>query len=376
MKAFLVGGAVRDRLLGIEVKDNDWVVVGSTPKEMIKQGFQPVGQDFPVFLHPKTREEYALARTERKSGHGYAGFTFHTSADVTLEEDLIRRDLTINAMAEDESGKIIDPFNGQQDLKNKLLRHVSPAFQEDPLRILRVARFAARFHHFGFAVAPETNELMKKMVADDEASWLVPERVWQETVRALSEQTPSVYFEVLAQCNALSVVLPELINAAHSNDIKQALQLASTKQSEAEVRLALCFTFDTFDNKAIKAFAKRQKLPTHFSELTALVTAHINRVHTTLNDLSGESLINLYEQTDAFRRSERFSQLLEVADIHGQVVNQPLVKSTVEQVKAILEECKGMSAREFVEQGYKGREVGEQLRIARIERIDSALNQQ
>lgn len=210
MQTYLVGGAVRDQLLQRPVKDNDWVVVGATPDDMIKLGYEQVGADFPVFLHPKTKEEYALARTERKSGKGYQGFVCDFSSDVTLEDDLLRRDLTINAMAQDENGHITDPFHGQRDLKEKWLRHVSPAFQEDPLRVLRVARFCARFAHLGFRVADETMELMKAMVSDNELDHLVAERVWTETQRALTETSPDVYFRVLKECGALKVWFPEL----------------------------------------------------------------------------------------------------------------------------------------------------------------------
>ncbi|MDD7805402.1 MAG: multifunctional CCA tRNA nucleotidyl transferase/2'3'-cyclic phosphodiesterase/2'nucleotidase/phosphatase, partial [Endozoicomonas sp. (ex Botrylloides leachii)] len=203
MQVYLVGGAVRDGLLGLKIKDRDWVVVGATPEVMCAKGFRLIGKDFPVFLHPDTHEEYALARTERKFGHGYSGFTFYTSADISLEEDLLRRDLTINAMAQDTEGNIFDPYGGQKDLENKKLRHVSSAFEEDPLRILRVARFAARFHKAGFTIAHETMELMKKMVSTGEANYLIAERIWQETVRALMTSSPAIYFKTLMDCGAL-----------------------------------------------------------------------------------------------------------------------------------------------------------------------------
>jgi len=210
MKTYLVGGAVRDTLLGIDFKDKDWVVVGGDPTEMLKKGFTQVGQDFPVFLHPLTKEEYALARTERKSGRGYQGFSFDTSKYITLDQDLIRRDLSINAMAMTDKGELIDPYGGKKDLDNKILRHVSPAFIEDPLRILRVARFAARFHHLGFRIAPETLSFMADMVQAGEANHLVPERIWQETDRALAEQSPWVYFETLQTIGCLKTIFPEL----------------------------------------------------------------------------------------------------------------------------------------------------------------------
>ena len=210
METYLVGGCVRDDLLGRPSKDRDWVVVGSNPDEMLAAGYKSVGKDFPVFLHPKSKEEYALARTERKTAPGYAGFSFHADADVTLEQDLSRRDLTINALARDEQGNIIDPYRGQQDIKDKILRHVSPAFAEDPVRILRIARFAARFAELGFTIADETMSLMQNMVKSGEVDALVSERVWQETERALGENTPARYFQVLRDCGALVRIFPEV----------------------------------------------------------------------------------------------------------------------------------------------------------------------
>jgi tRNA nucleotidyltransferase (CCA-adding enzyme) len=210
MQIFLVGGAVRDQLLGLPVTEKDWVVVGASDEELLAQGFKSVGKDFPVFLHPHTQEEYALARQERKTAPGYGGFSFDTQPSVSLEEDLLRRDLTINAMAQDEQGAIIDPYGGQQDLQARLLRHVSPAFSEDPVRILRIARFSARYHHLGFSIAPETLQLMAAMVDAQEVDHLVPERVWKETSRALQEASPVVYFHVLRSCGALARLMPEL----------------------------------------------------------------------------------------------------------------------------------------------------------------------
>lgn len=217
VKTYLVGGAVRDQLLGLSHTEKDWVVVGSTPEEMLNLGFRTVGKDFPVFLHPVTHEEYALARTERKTGRGYTQFAFHASPEVTLKEDLRRRDLTINAIAQSESGELIDPYGGQKDLKAKILLHVSPAFSEDPVRILRVARLMARFAHLGFTVAPETYRLMHEMVNNGEVDALVPNRVWTEFDRALSETSPWVFFEVLEHCGALKKLFPEFIPLTRSN---------------------------------------------------------------------------------------------------------------------------------------------------------------
>ena len=210
MKIYRVGGAVRDKLLNYPSDENDWVVVGATPQKMVDLNYVPVGSDFPVFIQPETGEEYALARTERKSGHGYQGFTFHADENISLEEDLVRRDLTINAMAENQDGSLIDPYGGQRDLSDKLLRHVSDAFTEDPLRVLRVARFAARYHHLGFTIAPETLDLMTSITASGELGYLVAERVWKETERALGERSPDIYIQTLRDCGALKALFPEV----------------------------------------------------------------------------------------------------------------------------------------------------------------------
>ena len=210
MKSYLVGGAVRDGLLGLPVKDKDWVVVGATPQQMLDAGYQQVGRDFPVFLHPNSHEEYALARTERKSGSGYTGFTCYAAPDVTLEQDLLRRDLTVNALAEDADGTIIDPYGGRRDLEQRILRHVSPAFGEDPLRVLRVARFAARYAHLSFRIADETMVLMREMTDAGELAHLTPERVWKETENALGTRNPQVFFQTLRDCGALKVLFPEI----------------------------------------------------------------------------------------------------------------------------------------------------------------------
>ena len=371
MKIHLVGGAVRDKLLGLPVKDHDWVVTNATPELMREQGYTPVGQDFPVFLHPKTKEEYALARTERKSGHGYTGFVFHASPDVTLEQDLLRRDLTINAMAEAEDGTLIDPYNGFQDLNRRLLRHVSPAFREDPLRILRVARFAARFRHLGFAIAGETMTMMKEMVDSGEASHLVPERVWQETHRALMEPTPEIYFETLKHCGALSVVMPEWHSFLSTDTCLKALRLAADNNADDSVRFACLFATDgNSSSEPLDKLAQRLRLPSRFNELGRLVFTSESRLWTTLDSLNGESLINLFEETDALRRPERFSDYLEscryIADARGNT----LPEDALQQVTAALTVCQAVNAREIVQQGFKGREVGEQLRCARIRAID------
>ena len=302
MKIYLVGGAVRDQLLGLPVKERDWVVVGATPQEMRNLGFKKVGRDFPVFLHPKTHEEYALARSERKTGKGYTDFICNADPSVTLEDDLKRRDLTINAIAEDTDGRIIDPYNGCSDLKQHILRHVSPAFAEDPVRILRVARFAARFSDF--KVHPETNKLMQEMLAQGEVDALVSERVWQELSRALGEESPERFFTVLENCQVLQKLFPEI--ALHFTAIKKTLICVVKLSSDVVVRFA-AITFN-LDKEEIKDFCKRYKLPSAYKELSLLV----NKLKGSLAELSktGDGLVTMLEQTDAYRRPERFQQFL------------------------------------------------------------------
>ena len=319
MQVYRVGGAVRDQLLGLPVKDNDWVVVGATPDQMKDLGYQPVGRDFPVFLHPQTKEEYALARTERKTGHGYAGFSFHTSIDISLEEDLLRRDLTINAMAEDQHGNIIDPYGGQEDLENRRLRHISPAFQEDPLRILRVARFAARLAPLGFQVAEATLELMSNMVNNGEASHLVPERVWQETSRALMEPSPSVYFQTLESCGALQAVLPEFRSLIHNQTLLH-LTMAARENSTALIRFGCLFSPLLPQPEAekingiltIQGVSSRMRLPSEYADMALLVTEHAQSVTSVIHSNNAESLMSLFEATDALRRPERFISLITI----------------------------------------------------------------
>ncbi|MGI9280273.1 MAG: hypothetical protein ACR2PX_11695 [Endozoicomonas sp.] len=381
MKIFLVGGAVRDKLLNLPVKDHDWVVVGSSPEKMKQQGFQPVGQDFPVFLHPDTKEEYALARTERKSGHGYSGFVFHTAPDVTLEEDLIRRDLTINAMAEDDQGKIHDPYGGQEDLRRKLLRHVSPAFQEDPLRILRVARFAARFHHLGFSVAPETIALIRSMVDSGEASYLVPERVWQETTRALCEPNPEIFFEVLSACNAMNVVMPEWMPFLKKNSTGiKALQTAITAQESAEIRFAVTFAPEKgLTHETLTALFKRLKPPSQFSELANLIFQHSASLTTHSNDRDAddkdaEQWMTLFEKTDAFRRSERFEAFLKACSCIALALGKTISESRQAQIKSLLLLCLSINAKEIVSRGFKGKAIGDELRKERLIQMQEQLD--
>lgn len=339
MKIYLVGGAVRDQLLNLAIQEQDWVVVGSTPDEMLQLGFIPVGKFFPVFLHPETKEEYALARTERKVAGGYHGFTFNTSPDVTLEEDLKRRDLTINAIALDPTGSIIDPYGGQQDLDKRILRHVSSAFSEDPVRVLRIARLAARFSNLGFHIAKETLALMQKMVNEGELNYLVPERVWKEMVKALSERSPEVFIQVLRQCGALKILFPEIdalygvpqVLEYHPErdtgiHIELVLAQAAKLSNEPEVRFAslmhdvgkaltpesLLPQHPEHEQKGealTKALCQRLRVPTAFQSLAQLVTKYHGECHSILGK-DPEEVLSLLEKCDAFRRPHRFAQFL------------------------------------------------------------------
>ena len=313
MKVYAVGGAVRDGLLGLPVTDRDYVVVGSTPEEMVRLGYKPVGKDFPVFLHPQTHEEYALARTERKVARGYKGFQVYAAPDVTLEQDLQRRDLTINAIARDETGRLVDPFGGAADLERGLLRHVSPAFAEDPVRILRVARF-------GFAVAPATMALMRSMVANGEADALVPERVWQEFSRGLMEGDPGLMFSVLAECGLLDELVPELKLAFEegrpANDaarvLVRALECAAAERLGLAARFAIV-AWDAGSGDATRAVSERLKAPGECRDLAFLAAQHAGTVKRSAA-LRAPDLLALLEHCDAFRRPERFEQLLALTE--------------------------------------------------------------
>jgi tRNA nucleotidyltransferase (CCA-adding enzyme) len=319
MKIYTVGGSLRDELLGLPVADRDYVVVGATPEELIALGFKPVGRDFPVFLHPQTHEEYALARTERKTARGYHGFDFHAAPDVTLEQDLARRDLTINAIARDTGGTLIDPFHGVADLQAGVLRHVGPAFVEDPVRILRTARFAARF---GFAIAPETLALMRQMVVNGEADALVPERVWQEISRGLMEEKPSRMFAALRACGALARVLPEIDALLHAptaigDQVMQAVDAAASRAMPLEVRFAL-LAVHLGDHAGLQAgqeradaMCERLRVPNDCRDLARLAV----REHAAIERmamLAAHAVMGLFERTDALRKPERFGRLLDV----------------------------------------------------------------
>lgn len=347
LNVYCVGGAVRDRLLGLQVQDHDWVIVGSTPEQMTARGFRPVGRDFPVFLHPRTHEEYALARTERKTAPGYRGFVIHASPDVTLEEDLLRRDFTINAIAEDANGRLIDPHGGLADLQAGILRHVSDAFAEDPVRILRGARFAARF---GFSIAPETLALMRRMCADGEVDALVPERVWQELARGLMEPTPSRFFATLRDCGALARILPELDALFgvpqpphHHPEIDCGLHTLLVIDAAARAGCALETRFAALTHDLGKGTTPSSLLPRHLGhehrsvdlltplcarlrvpadcrDLGLLVARFHGDVHRAA-ELRADTILNLFQSADAWRKPERFEQLLQAcaADARGRI---------------------------------------------------------
>jgi tRNA nucleotidyltransferase (CCA-adding enzyme) len=312
VKTYLVGGSVRDELLGLPVQDRDYVVVGADPAEMLRRGFKPVGADFPVFLHPETHEEYALARTERKTGPGYKGFRFHAAPDVTLEDDLRRRDLTINAMARGEDGRLIDPHGGAADLEAGMLRHVSPAFGEDPVRILRVARFAARF---GFAVAPETLALMRSMVEAGEADALVPERVWQELARGLMEKSPARMLAVLRECGAAARILPEIDDAFSSPEVPEhlaaRLEHAAARGYPLPTRFALLVMDESLEQAA--ALGARVNAPLECRDLARLAIQERDALAGAAG-LDAESMLAFIERADLLRRPERLERLAEVVD--------------------------------------------------------------
>lgn len=413
MEIYLVGGAVRDKLMGIPCKDHDWVVVGATEQAMREQGFQPVGKDFPVFLHPQTREEYALARTERKSGKGYAGFECYSGSDVTLEQDLSRRDLTINAMAEASDGTLIDPFNGQRDLQEKWLRHVSPAFVEDPLRVLRVARFIARFAHHGFRVAPETLDLMRTIAASGELQALTAERVWTETEKALGEPSPWRYFETLRECDALAAVFPELDRLfgvpqpeKHHPEIdtgvhvmmalQAALPLIEAQQLAKPERVAVLFALICHDLG--KGLTPEHLLPRHHGHED--VSAHlaeklcerirapgpvkrlakqVARLHTHCHralELKPATVMRVLEGLDALRRPESLSHFLLAceADAKGRSGFEQRDYPQADYLRDCATAASRVDVQPLLDLGYRGETLGTELRKRRITAIGAVKN--
>ena len=410
MKIYMVGGAVRDALLGLPVQDRDWVVIGATPEQMLAQGYLPVGRDFPVFLHPETREEYALARTERKSGRGYRGFVVHAAPDVTLEEDLARRDLTINAIAEDVDGisvrALFDPYFGHRDLQARVLRHVSEAFREDPVRILRVARFAARFADF--SVAPETTQLMREMVDAGEADHLVPERVWQELARGLMEAQPPRMFAVLRSCGALAVLLPEVERlwgvpqrAEYHPEVDtgvhlmMVLAMAARLNAPLGVRFA-CLTHDLGKGttpadmlprhigheqrsaQLLRGVCERLRVPVDCRELADVVAREHGNIHRS-GELNAAAVLRLLERCDAIRKPARFEDVLLACecDARGRLGFEESAYPQRERLLAAMHAARAVDtaplAAEAAKRGLKGPQVGEQIHAARAQAIAAAL---
>jgi tRNA nucleotidyltransferase (CCA-adding enzyme) len=402
MKRFLVGGAVRDALLGLPVKERDWVVVGATPEDMVAAGYKPVGRDFPVFLHPQTKEEHALARTERKSGRGYHGFTFHTGPEVTLEDDLARRDLTVNAIAQAEDGTIVDPHGGRGDLAARRLRHVSPAFAEDPVRILRLARFAARFAPLGFTVAPETLALMRQMVAAGEADHLVAERVWQETERALMQERPGVFFQVLRDCGALARVMPEVDalfgvpqRADYHPEVDTGVHTLMCVDAGARMGFALpvrvCALLHDLGKARtpraewpshrqheargvplVEQFCERLRVPAEVRDLAVIHTREHLIVHQA-RELRPATLLELFERVDLFRRPERFERLLEacLCDARGRTGFEDCDYPQVPYLREAAAVARAVATSDVAREGMSGAQVGQALRAARREGLQA-----
>ena len=371
MKIYLVGGAVRDALLGLPIKDKDWVVVGATPQGMLDAGYQQVGRDFPVFLHPQTREEYALARTERKSGSGYTGFTCYAAPDVTLEADLQRRDLTINAMARDDNGEIIDPYNGRDDLENRLLRHVSPAFSEDPLRVLRVARFAARYAHLGFRIADETMTLMRDMNAAGELEHLTPERVWKETESALTTRNPQVFFQVLRDCGALHVLFPEVdalfgvpAPAQWHPEIDTGIHTLMTLSMAAMLSPEVDVRFATLCHDLGKALTPKAN---DVRDLAKLVAEFHDLIHT-FPILQPKTIVKLFDSIDAWRKPQRVEQiaLTSEADVRGRTGFEAADYPQGRLLREAWLVAQAVPTKDVVEAGFKGQAIREELTRRRI----------
>lgn len=402
MKIYLVGGAVRDGLLRLPVKDKDWVVVGATPQEMLDAGYQQVGKDFPVFLHPKSREEYALARTERKSGQGYTGFTCYAAPDVTLEQDLLRRDLTINAIAQDEHGEFIDPYNGRADIEKRLLRHVSPAFNEDPLRVLRVARFAARYAHLNFQIAPETQALMSAMAANGELEHLTPERVWKETENALTSRNPQVYFDVLRKCGALKVLFPEIdalfgVPAPEKwhpeidtgIHVLMTLAIAAQLSPDVDVRFAtLChdlgkgLTPKEFwprhhghgpaGVKLVERLCQRMRVPNEIRDLAKLVAEYHDLIHT-ISILQPKTIIKLFDAIDAWRKPQRVEQvaLTSEADARGRTGFEATDYPQGRLLRAAWIAAQSVTNKEVIDDGFSGPAIRDELTRRRIAAVEA-----
>ncbi|MCA0892575.1 multifunctional CCA addition/repair protein [Microbulbifer agarilyticus] len=402
MNVYLVGGAVRDKLLQRPVHERDWVVVGATEDDMRNRGFRPVGKDFPVFLHPDTGEEYALARTERKSGHGYGGFTVFANPDVTLEQDLQRRDLTVNAMAETEDGAIIDPYGGRADLEARTLRHVSPAFSEDPLRILRVARFAARYAPMGFTIADETMTLMRAMVDAGEVAHLVAERVWKEVSRALTEPRPDIFISTLRECGALKVLLPEVdclfgipqppLHHPEIDTGDHVLRALRQAPPELPVRFAVLVHdlgkgvtpqevlpshrgHEAAGLPLVKAVCKRLRVPNPITALSLGVCEYHLHSHKAF-ELRPQTLLKLLRALDALRKPERFEQFLESceADARGRLGLEDREYPQVDYLRAARDAAAQVDPQALIAQGFAGAELGKALDRARLQALTKLKN--
>ncbi|WP_118800342.1 multifunctional CCA addition/repair protein [Haemophilus haemolyticus] len=403
MKVYLVGGAVRDQLLGLPVKDRDWIVVGAVPATLLSLGYQQVGKDFPVFLNPKTKEEYALARTERKSSAGYTGFICDFSPTITLEQDLIRRDLTINAMAQSEDGEIIDPYGGKQDLDNRILRHISPAFSEDPLRVLRVARFAARYHSLGFKIASETLALMAELAQSGELQHLTAERVWLETEKALNEKNPEIYFETLHKTGALRVLFPEIDAlygvpnpVKHHPEVdsfihtmlvlKQAVNLTENNPilNKSAVRFAaIChdlgkaltpknilphhYGHEQAGIKPTRSLCKRLKVPSYFQELAELTCEFHTHIHKAF-ELRAETVITLFNRFDVWRKPQRFQEFLQVclADTRGRIGFENKDYPQIDYINQLLHAANEVDVQQVIADGFEKQEIRNELTKRRI----------
>ncbi|AJZ91832.1 tRNA nucleotidyl transferase [Klebsiella michiganensis] len=400
MKIYLVGGAVRDGLLKLPVKDKDWVVVGATPQQMLDEGYEQVGKDFPVFLHPQSHEEYALARTERKSGQGYTGFTCYSAPDVTLEQDLLRRDLTINAIAQDENGELIDPYNGLADIERRQLRHVSPAFNEDPLRVLRVARFAARYAHLSFQIAPETLALMRAMTDNGEIAHLTAERVWKETENALTSRNPQVFFAVLRECGALKVLFPEIdalygvpAPAKWHPEIDTGIHTLMTLSIAAQLSPAVDVRFATLCHDLGKGLTPKEKWPSHHGhgpagvklveqlcarlrvpneirDLAKLVAEFHDLIHT-FPILQPKTVIKLFDAIDAWRKPQRVEQiaLTSEADARGRTGFEASDYPQGRMLRAAWIAAQSVTNKEVIEAGFSGPAIREELTKRRIKAV-------
>ena len=400
MRFYRVGGCVRDRLLGIPVNDIDWVVTGTTLDEMTAAGYKPIGKDFPVFLHPESKQEYALARSERKTGPGYRGFEIISDPSTSIEQDLLRRDLTINAIAEDELGNLIDPYGGQKDIKSRTLRHVSSAFVEDPVRVLRVARFAARFHHLGFSVAAETQELIREIGHSSELETLVAERVWMELSRALDEPDPAIFFETLRQCGVLEKLFPEIEalfgvpqNPRYHPEIDtgvhvmMALQVSAGLGHDNETRFAVLMHdlgkattpsdilpshhgHEARGKKPVKVFCKRWRVPRAHSELALITTEFHLLVHRAF-ELKPSTLLKLFTRADSFRKPDRFNKMLDacLADVRGRTgsENDPYVQAGF--VARLAQKLRLMD-HSALQQGLTGKAIGQQIRKQQLALIE------